>query len=196
MTQILLNPLASDFGLPGWAPVDVDISVTPWAGGKGAIRVFGANLILPDTDVIQYRDELYSKPFNLQPTSNTWCWKITLESLSPRVSITRFVVVPDVVSIDWQSLIDVDPNNYLPTSTPEAAWAVELTNLQTYVNVTFQQLQAQIETGATPEGLNAVVTPIVTAQLTTHINDTDPHPVYDNGPDGPSLVLQFENGLV
>lgn len=164
MPLILMVPLASDPGLPGWDKEDVTISVTPWAGSTGAVRVeSGTNLILPETDTFSVTKGEYSKPFRLIPTGLNWCWKITVEARRLKVTITRYVILPAVDEITWADMIDVDPNTFMPKATPPAVWQASLMELQRKVELIEQ-------TGGGESG----------QAILDHINDPTPHGAYDN----------------
>lgn len=176
MTLILLNPRSSDPGTPGWSEEDVSISVTPWAGSKGAVRLEnGTNLILPETDTIQVTGGAYSKPFALEPTGLDWCWKITIEARRIKASITRFVLVPDVAEVAWADLIDVDPNTFDPKIAPRAAWTAALMAFA-------ERLKLVEENGGGDFGV----------ALADHIESDTPHATYDSTP---NLTALFESRL-
>lgn len=102
----------------------------------------------------------------LRPTEYGWAWN-AVEKV--RGGSRRTVLVPDVESIDYGDLEDVEPKTLEPTAEPEAAWWAAVDDL--------------ILGGQGPDG----------AALVAHINSEEPHPEYD---DLPSLTLQFENGLL
>lgn len=126
MTQILLNALKTDFGVPGEEDATVTIVATPWAGDAPKIRVSGQKLILPDADGLTFTGTTASETFSLVAPNGTYCWKLDVSSVSPAVAFTRFVTFPEQATIDWADLTDVDPTTFLSNEVPEPAWYAAL----------------------------------------------------------------------
>ena len=82
-----------------------------------AVRYADANIILPVTQthvILTSGGSLV-----LEPTGTSWCWKLDI-SVPGKYAYTVHVVVPDVTSIDFDELDQVDPDTL--TSVPEPAW--------------------------------------------------------------------------
>lgn len=130
MTQISLNALKTDFGVPGEEAATVSIVATPWAGDRPKIRVSGPKLILPDADALTFTGTTASETFILNPPDGSYCWKLDVTSQSPSISFTRYVTFADVPTIDWEDLTEVDPVTFSPTVDAEAAWWVAFNELE------------------------------------------------------------------
>lgn len=66
-----------------------------------------------------------NRTFNLDPTDNAWCWKITLTHHHKGVKYeqARYVVVPDTQeTLNYQDLTDVNPETMDPTADPDPIW--------------------------------------------------------------------------
>lgn len=122
MTVITIETLAAALGLPGAAAVDATISCVPWAGRRPAIRVDGAEVIVPDVISLTVTDGVLSDPFELLPNDGTWCWRITVATRNPRSSLVRFVTVPASGPVDFGALTQVDPTTFVATDETVTAW--------------------------------------------------------------------------
>lgn len=85
-------------------------------------RWWNSAVILPQGFTLTLGED---QTINLDPTDNTWCWKITLAHHHKGVKYeqTRYVVVPDVQeTLTYQELTDVDPDSLEPTADPDPVW--------------------------------------------------------------------------
>jgi hypothetical protein len=79
---------------------------------------FQQNLIAGIADVV------------LAPTDSTWAWRIE-ESINGSPSRTIYATVPNVESIPYTDLVQIDPNTLMPTALPGAAWSAMLAETDT-----------------------------------------------------------------
>lgn len=56
---------------------------------------------------------------DVDATGIDWCWRV-IERVAGGAQ--RYVIVPDVATVDYGDLVDVDPETLSPTAEPEAAW--------------------------------------------------------------------------
>lgn len=124
----------------------------------------GGYTVLPTPFVVQLVDGKAS--VDLRPTEVSWAWHAQEKIVGGK---RHALAVPDVTSINYNDLTEVDPATLSPVAVPEAAWWAALDDI--------------ILGGGGTDG----------AALVAHINSAEPHPVYDDLPD---LSLQFENGLI
>ena len=79
-------------------------------------------VILPQGFTLTLGDD---QTFNLDPTDNAWCWKLTITHFNKGVKYeqTRYVIVPNSQeTLTYQELTDVDPDSLEPTADPDPVW--------------------------------------------------------------------------
>lgn len=100
---------------------------------------------------------------NVHATGPDWVWKVT-ESLAGLPKVTRYVAVPDEATVDYNALVEVDPDTLDPAGTPEPIWYAYVDALAE----TAAQAQAEAVAAATGFSIGTVTTtaPGVDAQAT------------------------------
>lgn len=120
MTVITLSTLAQALGVP--VVTDGVFEGTPWAGSRAAVRVDGAEVIVPAPVTVAITAGVPDVPINLEPNDGTWCWKVVVYTTRPAHRLTRYVTVPASGPVDFGALIDVDPTTFIATTEIVAAW--------------------------------------------------------------------------
>lgn len=120
MTQVHI-----DIRKPSPSGVDVAFRLgMTWA--PTAVRVVDDALVMPES----FGVTLPSAPVTIQvaPTSSpTWVWRVRYTVNSEKFD--RYLLVPDLPSVEFADLVEIDPVTLLPTSEPEAAWWIALGNV-------------------------------------------------------------------
>lgn len=123
----------------------------------------------------------------LSDTGPAQAWRIS-EARIAGAKIRHVAVTGDAAAT---ALVDVDPATLQPGAAPAAAWTLALDELAATVSTITGTTDTQITAA-----VNAYLTqnPPSSAEplLLAHLDDTSPHPVYD---DIPSLEIFFENGM-
>lgn len=96
-----------------------------------AIREVGTTLVLPDGLTAHLVNGRVTVP--VDPTGAVWCWRVTAYS-DAGIALVRHVVVPDVPSIEFTELQQVDPATLLPTEDTVPAWTAITTTIQGYMD--------------------------------------------------------------
>lgn len=120
MTVITLSTLAQALGVP--VVTDGVFEGTPWAGSRAAVRVDGAEVIVPAPVTVPITAGVPDDPINLEPNDGTWCWKVVVYTTRPAHRLTRYVTVPASGPVDFGALVDVDPTTFIATTEIVAAW--------------------------------------------------------------------------
>lgn len=129
MAIINISALVQVLGIPGQSPIGSgEIVATPWAGSEPAIRFDGPEIIVPDALRVEIIDGIPVPPLDLEPNESSWCWRITVVVPEVRFRYTGYYGVPNLPSVDFGDLVEVDPYTYLPNRETVAAWATAVTS--------------------------------------------------------------------
>lgn len=116
MTVVNLSGYVFDNGPRKRVPVRVHAQ--PYR--KGSVAVIDGDMVVLPKPISLFLVEP-STSISLEPTdASSWCWRIAV-SYGDIVSV-RFVSVPDVDSIDYGELIDLDPSTLNEDDKTLAAW--------------------------------------------------------------------------
>lgn len=96
-----------------------------------ALREVGTTVVLPDGLTTHLVNGRVTVP--VDPTGATWCWRVTVYS-DTGIVLVRHVAVPDVPSIEFTELQQVDPTTLLPTEDTVPAWTAITTTIQGYMD--------------------------------------------------------------
>lgn len=91
-----------------WTPTRGRVSNTP---------------VVSDVLPLGFQIDLFGKAVTAQvaPTAQDWVWMVTYH-LSGNMPVTAYYAVPDVDTIDFTALSQVDPATLAPSATPDPAW--------------------------------------------------------------------------
>lgn len=115
MAEILLSTLADALG----GPVVADATFTATATRARAV---GDGVVANKTITVPVVQGVPSEPILLDQSGVDWCWRLRVVFPSIGVRIDRTVAVPDVPSVEWADLVDVDPATLLPAESAVPAW--------------------------------------------------------------------------
>lgn len=119
MTEVSLRGLHTALGEP--EPTTGQVTIEYWAGTKPFVRVAGADVIFPAKIVIPI---IEGDPgtIELAPTLSLCCVKWTVESDKSWVPVVEYTEIPATGTIDFGSLVKVNPLTFTPTEDNIAAW--------------------------------------------------------------------------
>ena len=115
MAEVLLSTLADALG----GPVVADATFTATATRARAV---GDGVVANKTITVPVVQGVPSEPILLDQSGVDWCWRLRVVFPSIGVRIDRTVAVPDVSSVEWADLVDVDPATLLPAESAVPAW--------------------------------------------------------------------------
>ena len=115
MAEVILSTLADALG----GPVVADATFTATATRARAI---GDGVVANKTITVPVVHGVPSEPILLDHSGVDWCWRLRVVFPSIGVRIDRTVAVPDVPSVEWADLVDVDPATLLPSEGAVPAW--------------------------------------------------------------------------
>lgn len=115
MAEVLLSTLADALG----GPVVADATFTATATRARAV---GDGVVANKTITVPVVHGVPSEPILLDQSGVDWCWRLRVVFPSIGVRIDRTVAVPDVPSVEWADLVDVDPATLLPSEGAVPAW--------------------------------------------------------------------------
>ena len=115
MVEVLLSTLADALG----GPVVADATFTATATRARAV---GDGVVANKTITVSVVQGVPSEPILLDHSGVDWCWRLRVVFPSIGVRIDRTVAVPDVPSVEWADLVDVDPATLLPAESAVPAW--------------------------------------------------------------------------
>ena len=115
MAKILLSTLMDALGGP--VPVDAVLTFTATRS-----RASGAVVVANGTVTVRIVAGVPTEDVDLVPSGVDWAYKATLSVSSIGRRIDRTVAVPDVPSVEWADLVDVDPATLLPAESAVPAW--------------------------------------------------------------------------
>lgn len=115
MAEVLLSTLADALG----GPVVADATFTATASRARAV---GDGVVANKTITVSVVQGVPSEPILLDHSGVDWCWRLRVVFPSIGVRIDRTVAVPDVPSVEWADLVDVDPATLLPSESAVPAW--------------------------------------------------------------------------
>lgn len=95
-----------------------------------AARVDGDTVVVESSFHVDL-DAAGNAAVTVAPTGPGWCWRVTETSFERRV---RYVLVPDVAEVDYEDLVDVDPDT-LGNAPAPASWTLELNVVRGRVEV-------------------------------------------------------------
>lgn len=131
MTLVVIDLQQTIFG--GFGPVSSGlVEATYWAGNRAYQEVAGAEVRFPKT----LRMVTTGEPVTLDmvPTLGVSCVRWTVQNRTGGQSLTRFTEIPDVGTIDFGDLIDVDPATFQPSEEGQAAWDAAVAAAQAAVS--------------------------------------------------------------
>lgn len=67
---------------------------------------------------------------DVEPTAAGWVWSV-VESFIGSPARRRYFQVPDVATIDYADLVEIDPDTLAPSAEPDPAWVVALDEADT-----------------------------------------------------------------
>lgn len=129
MARVNLRTFWLSLGDTGEVALSGVLEATPWAGRSAYVETSGQNVVVGDRTRINICDSEPNENIELKPTEGMFAWKLVLTFQKPSLSITRYVEIPDVETIDWEDLVDVDPITYEPSSETVKAWEIALKNI-------------------------------------------------------------------
>lgn len=115
MAKILLSTLMDALGGP--VPVDAVLTFTATRS-----RASGAVVVANGTVTVRIVAGVPTEDVDLVPSGVDWAYKATLSVSSIGRRIDRTVAVPDVPSVEWADLVDVDPATGVPDPGAVPAW--------------------------------------------------------------------------
>lgn len=125
---------------------------------------------------------------NVHATSTDWVWRIT-ESLAGLPKVTKYVAVPDVATVNYNALVEVDPETLDPAASPEPAWYAYVDGLA----ATAAQAQAEAVAAATGFTIGTVTTTSPGGDADATITGQAPQRKLNleipRGPQGPALTV-------
>ena len=122
MTQIDLTSFVTTIGIPGEIPHEVFAIFTPWAGAGPVQRLTGASFVVPDAVRVRLVDGVPEEPIIVTPNNGEYCWRATVTSNDPDFKVTRYVTVQDVPIVEFEDLIDVNPQTFKPSPSAVTGW--------------------------------------------------------------------------
>jgi hypothetical protein len=69
----------------------------------------------------------------VEPTTSAWFWSV-VESFIGSPARRRVFAVPDVATVDYADLVEIDPATLTPAPSPDPAWLAPLTELESRVD--------------------------------------------------------------
>lgn len=64
----------------------------------------------------------------VEPSTGAWVWTV-VESFVGAPSRRRYLAVPDVTTVDYADLVEIDPSTLSPVPSPDPAWVAPLNEL-------------------------------------------------------------------
>lgn len=95
------------------ANVSGSIEVRPWAGDK-AFTVYDGEQVILGTPATRRLNRGAAIAIEIEPTDGTYCVRWRIMPDSRQGSVTRYTTIPDVESVGFGDLPDVDPDTFLP----------------------------------------------------------------------------------
>lgn len=129
MTVVNLRTFWQSLGDTGEKELSGILEATPWAGRSPYTFVEDEKIVVGARTRIQICNSTPEVSIELKPTEGKFVWKLVLSFPSVNKEVSRFVEIPDVESIDWEELIDVDPITYEPSEETVKAWEIALSNI-------------------------------------------------------------------
>lgn len=127
MTVIDITTYIPSLGAPFESGVNKGvIKATPWAGDHAASELDGPVFVAPVTLRVPFENSVVAVPFDLEPTTSEFCWRIIMEFHQPRYREIRYVTVPATGPVPFESLTVVDPETFVPIPQNAAAWEAAL----------------------------------------------------------------------
>lgn len=127
MTVIDISTWVPSLGPPFQSNTNVGVAkCTPWAGKQAAAEIDGPTFVVPDTLRVPFVNSVPQVPFDLEPTTSDYCWRIIMEFHQPRFRQVRFVAVPMSGPVAFEDLVQVDPMTFLPLPEYSSAWEAAL----------------------------------------------------------------------
>lgn len=65
---------------------------------------------------------------SVEPSTGAWVWTV-VESFIGAPSRRRYLAVPDVATVDYADLVEIDPSTLSPVPSPDPAWLAPLNEL-------------------------------------------------------------------
>lgn len=171
MTQVRI-----DIREPSITGEDVPLRVgMTWA--PTAVREVDDALVIPESFGVTHNQT----PVTIEVAPSQlpdWVWRVRYRANS--VDYDRYLLVPDSpTTVEFTDLIEVDPATLLPTSEPEAAWWVALSEVSSPTDEQVAEavedyLDANPVTPTTPEQIQDVVGPMIVGgdNVTATYDDT------------------------
>lgn len=95
------------------ANVSGSIEVRPWAGDK-AYTVYDGEQVILGVPAVRRLNRGAAISIEIEPTDGTYCVRWRIMPDSRQGSVTRYTTIPDVESVGFGDLPDVDPATFLP----------------------------------------------------------------------------------
>lgn len=91
-----------------------------WVGNRPSVDVAGSEVRFS----VPIRVPLEGDPVTIDmvPTAGVRCVKWSVEDVENRRSLTRFTEIPDLPTVAFGDLVDVDPTTFEPSAEGKAAW--------------------------------------------------------------------------
>jgi len=112
--------LVPSLGLLIWAPTAR--RVVPAAGGAPAAIVLPAEFRVPLVAGVA--------DVEVEPTTLEWVWTV-MEVFSGVPAKRKYFTVPDVATVDYTDLVEIDPATLSPVTPASPAWVAPFTELDT-----------------------------------------------------------------
>lgn len=122
MAVVNLRTFWQSLGDTGEKKLSGLLEATPWAGRAPYVTTEGEKVIVGARTKVEICDSEPEATIELKPTEGNFAWKLVLTLSSLPRPIERFVSIPNVESIDWADLVDVDPITYEPSLDTVKAW--------------------------------------------------------------------------
>ncbi|KJL49153.1 Polysaccharide deacetylase [Microbacterium hydrocarbonoxydans] len=119
MTIVRISLQETNLG--GFSPVESGvIDATYWAGDEPFKEVVGDQVRFPKTLTAETTGDLAS--MDMVPTAGACCVKWMIRITRGGAYLTRFTEIPDVPTVVFGDLVDVDPTTFEPSVEGKAAW--------------------------------------------------------------------------
>lgn len=119
------------------------------------IQMDGSVVVFPELLQVEMLNGVPVHPVIIPPTDGTFFYHVTVDNYSGAL-LERDVAVPNQASVDFEDLIDVDPQTFEPTESNTAAWLAAIASVQAVLtDVDALAVQAQVSAIQAADSLTA-----------------------------------------
>lgn len=157
MTTVNLKVLETILG--GFGPVPKGyVSAYYWAGVTPYTAVSGDEVRLPTEIRVDASEG--DLALDMVPTGGVCCVKWYVRNHTTGAALSRYTEIPDVASIDFGDLVDVDPRTFQPSDAGQAAWDAAIAEMRLLLETTPTVVGAEVAEQVPP-----VVAAVVTERV-------------------------------